>query len=153
MHRRGYFWSPAFKLAADGFRVLIHGRSREKVTAGVCSVEESGGLADGFVADLSSLKDVHQLATTVMRRYPMLHRLLNNAGTFVDDYSGCRRLSVDGNESSLAVSILVPFLLTSLLLPNLAHLHAGRVVITFVDLDRIGLGAARPAAGAWLDGT
>ena len=55
----------AFKLAADGFRVLIHGRSREKVAAVVCSVEESGGLADGFVADLSSLRDVRQLAATV----------------------------------------------------------------------------------------
>lgn len=45
--------------------------------------------------------------------------VLNNAGSFDGDYTGKRVQTTDGNEYTLAVNVLAPFLLTALLLPSL----------------------------------
>merc|ERR1712217_329949 len=49
---------------------------------------------------------------------------------FAGDYTGRRKVTTDGNEYSLAVNVLAPFLLTSLLLENVRASGAGRVLIT-----------------------
>ena len=46
------------------------------------------------------------------------------------DYTGRRQTTSEGNEYSLAVNVLSPFLLTSMLLPNVRASGAGRVLIT-----------------------
>merc|ERR1712217_902571 len=49
---------------------------------------------------------------------------------FAGDYTGRRKVTVDGNEYSLAGNVLAPFLLTSLLLENVRASGGGRVLIT-----------------------
>merc|ERR1712048_1156044 len=63
-------------------------------------------------------------------RFPVIHGLLNNAGTFDGDYSGRRVVTSEGNEYSLAVNVMAPFLLTSLLVGNVRASGAGRILIT-----------------------
>jgi NAD(P)-dependent dehydrogenase (short-subunit alcohol dehydrogenase family) len=63
---------------------------------------------------------------------------LNNAGSFDGDYTGKRMLTSEGNEYTLAVNVLAPFLLTALLLPALRASGAGRVVIS----SSVSMGAA-----------
>ena len=46
------------------------------------------------------------------------------------DYTGKRMETVDGNEYSLAVNVMAPFLLTSLLWDNVQASPAARVIIT-----------------------
>merc|ERR1719504_536028 len=84
----------------------------------------------GFQADLSLMSEVRRLAEEVSSQFPVIHGLLNNAGTFDGDYSGKRVVTSEGNEYTLAVNVLAPFLLTSLLLPNVRASGAGRVIMT-----------------------
>lgn len=128
----------AQRCASAGHHVIIHGRQEAKVAALVTEIQENGGSADGYVADLSSIDQVRSLGEKVRAAYPVLDGLLNNAGTFDGDYSGKRQTTVDGNEYSLAVNVLAPFLLTSILLDNVRASKAGRILVT----SSISMGSA-----------
>jgi NAD(P)-dependent dehydrogenase (short-subunit alcohol dehydrogenase family) len=122
----------ARRLAESGFHVLLHGRSTERVEQTVKKLRENGGSADGFVADLSLLSECRRLGSEIAEAHPVLHGLLNNAGTFDGDYTGRqdRTITTEGNEYSLAVNVLAPFLLSSLLLPSLLASGAARLILT-----------------------
>eukprot|EP00808_Paulinella_micropora_P003926 g36286.t1 len=127
----------AQQLAEHGYKVLVHGRTKSKVER-VCKdlqrrakpPAQMDEVCEGFVTDLSSLSQVRKMGTEVAGKYKVLHGLLNNAGTFDGDYTGRKQVTVDGNEYSLAVNVLAPFLLTSLLLDNVRRSGEGRVIIT-----------------------
>ena len=106
-------------LAADGHRVLLHGRNPDKLAAAVQSV---GGETDTYLADLSRLADVTALADAVARHPAGLDVLINNAGV----YNAGDPVTADGLDVRFVVNTLAPYLLTQRLLPVLGP--AGRVV-------------------------
>ncbi len=116
----------AERLAAQGWRVIVHGRDRARGEALVERIEQQGGEARLLVADLASLAEVRALADAVRREDDGLDALVNNAGIGT---SGARReLSADGFELRFAVNYLAGFLLTRLLLPMLASRESARIV-------------------------
>ena len=116
----------AERLAANGARVIIHGRDRARGEAVVQQITKEGGDARLLVADLSSLAEVRSLAEAVQRDSDGLDALINNAGIGT---SGARReLSADGFELRFAVNYLAGFLLTRLLLPALESRASSRIV-------------------------
>lgn len=136
----------AQQLSRAGHTVLVHGRSASKVAAVVESLESTSPHR-GYVADLSSLSAVKRLGKEVAEDWPKLDGLLNNAGSFDGDYTGERVVTSDGNEYTLAVNVLAPFLLTSLLLPSLMASGAGRVVMA----SSVSMGAADALADLQLE--
>jgi NAD(P)-dependent dehydrogenase (short-subunit alcohol dehydrogenase family) len=116
----------ARELAARGSTVLLHGRSPERLEAtleelrGQTSSEKVGS----YVADLSSLAAVRDLADRILSEYDRLDVLVNNAGIIVQE----RKESDEGYELTFAVNYLSHFLLTSLLLPLLKDSAPARVV-------------------------
>src|ERR1700722_5296964 len=70
----------AKQLAAKGFRMLVHGRSRERGESLVGEIEAAGGKATFLRADLASLAEVRMLAEAVKAETPKLELLINNAG-------------------------------------------------------------------------
>jgi NAD(P)-dependent dehydrogenase (short-subunit alcohol dehydrogenase family) len=116
----------AERLAAEGARVVVHGRDRARGEAVVERITRQGGDARLFIADLSSLAEVRSLAEAVRRDGDGLDALINNAGIGT---SGARReLSADGFELRFAVNYLAGFLLTRLLMPMLESRASSRVV-------------------------
>jgi NAD(P)-dependent dehydrogenase (short-subunit alcohol dehydrogenase family) len=116
----------AERLAAEGARVIVHGRDRARGDAVVERITRQGGAARLFIADLSSLAEVRSLAEAVRRDGDGLDALINNAGIGT---SGARReLSPDGFELRFAVNYLAGFLLTRLLLPMLERRASSRIV-------------------------
>jgi NAD(P)-dependent dehydrogenase (short-subunit alcohol dehydrogenase family) len=109
----------ARELAERPVPVLVHGRSREKVDA---VVAELGQGVQGYVADLSSLAEVHRL----VEELPPVDVLVNNAGIFGTPGGG-RELSADGYELHFAVNYLAAFLLTALLLSKSPPAHVVNV--------------------------
>jgi NAD(P)-dependent dehydrogenase (short-subunit alcohol dehydrogenase family) len=75
-------------------------------------------------ADFASLVSVRVAAKEIVRRWPAIHVLINNAGVNV----ARRTPTGDGYEMTLAVNHLAPFLLTTLLLPALSHAAPSRIV-------------------------
>ena len=135
----------AQQLTRAGHDVLVHGRSPTKVERVVQTLNaerSEGRVAKGYVADLSLMAEVRRLGAEVAADYPKLDGLLNNAGSFDGDYTGKRLETAEGNEYTLAVNTLAPFLLTALLLPSLTAAGAARVVISssvsMGDADSLG---------------
>eukprot|EP00966_Prymnesium_polylepis_P044645 1034569-Prymnesium_polylepis.2 len=87
------------------------------------------------------------MADDVRRDHPVLDGLLNNAGTFDGDYTGKRVVTEDGNEYSLQVNVLAPFLLTAMLLPNVKASGAGRIIIS----SSVSMGSADALADLQLE--
>ena len=67
-----------------GATVIIVGRDEETGTLVQRELQEANGNSsvDFLLTDLSSQKSVRNLANTVKAKYPQLHVLINNAGTF-----------------------------------------------------------------------
>ena len=55
----------AMRLAADGFRVLVHGRDAARGAEVVAEITGAGGTAEFLQADLGSLAEVRRLAAAV----------------------------------------------------------------------------------------
>jgi NAD(P)-dependent dehydrogenase (short-subunit alcohol dehydrogenase family) len=116
----------AERLAAKGWRVIVHGRDQTRGEALVKRITNQGGEARFLAADLSSLAEVRSLADAVRRDGDGLDALVNNAG--IGTSGEKRELSADGFELRFAVNYLAGFLLTRLLLPMLESRKSARIV-------------------------
>jgi NAD(P)-dependent dehydrogenase (short-subunit alcohol dehydrogenase family) len=119
----------ALALAADGHRLILHGR-RPEALARLRDEVAAGGGADPVTvrADLSSLADVRTLPEQITGVTDRVDVLVNNAGVGPGDRTGPRRpLTVDGNELCFAVNYLAAFDLTHRLLPVIST-DGGRIV-------------------------
>jgi len=126
------------KLAKHGAVVLVHGRDARRLVEVGARVNVPNERR--FVADLSSLAEVAQLARAV-RASGGLDVLVNNAGVGFGKDRKLREVSADGFELRFAVNYLAPFLLTELLtawsLPERAVVNvasAGQAPIARDDL-------------------
>jgi len=118
----------AAALAAQGARLLIHGRDPEKGIRVVAELKaRSGNPAIEFLqADFGSLAEVRLLAAAITERTARVDVLINNAGGIFAK----RTLSKDGYEMTFAVNHLAPFLLTHLLLNTVKNAAPSRIVTT-----------------------
>jgi NAD(P)-dependent dehydrogenase (short-subunit alcohol dehydrogenase family) len=110
------------RLAAGGDRVIVHGRSPDRIAR---TREEAGGTTESVVADLAQLSQVERLAGEVLDRFDRLDVLVNNAGV---GSAGGRQESKDGIELCFAVNYLAGYHLTRRLLPLLIGSAPARVV-------------------------
>jgi NAD(P)-dependent dehydrogenase (short-subunit alcohol dehydrogenase family) len=119
----------AARLAADGAKVLIHGRDRDRAKSLADDIRREGrGEAVFYQADLSSLAGARQLADAVLTDHKRLDVLVSNAGIGSRTQGAERRTSADGHELRFAVNYLSGFLLAHLLLPLLRASAPSRVV-------------------------
>ncbi len=119
----------AGRLAADGAKVLIHGRDAERARTLIDEIVTAGHPAPIFYqADLASLAGVRRLAQAVMRDCKRLDVLVSNAGIGSRSLGPERRTSADGYELRFAVNYLAGFLLAYLLLPLLKEAAPSRIV-------------------------
>jgi NAD(P)-dependent dehydrogenase (short-subunit alcohol dehydrogenase family) len=116
----------ATALAARGARVVMVGRDpdrSERARAEVAAASDSGQVTV-LIADLASLASIRALAGHFLDTYDRLDVLINDAGVFEQR----RHLSADGLEMTLAVNLVAPFYLTSLLLDRLRASAPARIV-------------------------
>ncbi|QQO21282.1 SDR family NAD(P)-dependent oxidoreductase [Bradyrhizobium diazoefficiens] len=119
----------ASRLAAEGARVLIHGRDATRARSLIDEIVKAGGAAPTFYqADLSSMSGTRALAEAVKRDHQRLHVLVSNAGIGSQNDGPQRQVSADGHELRFAVNYLSGFLLVHLLLPLLISAAPSRIV-------------------------
>ncbi len=121
-------------LASQGHRLLLHGRSREKlaqVSQTLSGMPDTGDAGtdqietyriETYLADLSVMADVEALARAVAEQHTSLDVLINNAGVYAAPAPTTR----DGLDVRFAVNTIAPYLLTRRLLPLLGS--SGRVI-------------------------
>src|SRR5882672_5225234 len=106
--------------------ILIHGWDKKKLNLVVEEIKQLSGNEniETYLADLSSLDEVRQLAKNVLQQHNVIDLLINNAGAGF----AAPRYGKDGTETRFAVNYLAPFLLTNLLLPAIKNAAPSRIV-------------------------
>lgn len=123
----------ARELARLGATVIVVGRNPGKSVATVNMIKEQTGNpnVEFMLADLSSQREIRQLAQQFQSRYQHLHVLVNNAGAVFTR----RQESADGIEMTFAVNYLGYFLLTNLLLDVLQASAPSRIINVSADVQ------------------
>ena len=76
---RGIGKGIAMRLAKEGMRVAVTGRSEDDVQPVVNDLREAGAEAVGFAADLANLDDANRLMDGVLSAFGQIDVLVNNA--------------------------------------------------------------------------
>ena len=121
-------------LLDQGHRVLVHARTEERGRPVVAALSGDAVLVTG---DLASLAQVRALADQVAAHGP-LDLLVHNAGVWVRGKTPAA--SADGFETTFAVNVLAPHLLTTLLAEQLTR----RLI--WLGSGMAGSGRPNPAA-------
>jgi retinol dehydrogenase-12 len=121
----GIGYATAQILAAKGYNIVTICRKKmegEKLAADLQKAHPAI-TAENFTADLSDLAQVKRIALQIKDKYPVIDRLINNAGYYppVIEY-------IAGVEKSFIASHLGHMLLTELLLPSLTNSSEARVI-------------------------
>ena len=126
----------ALALAKQGATLVGVGRNPQKCAHSVQMIKQATGndQVDYLLADLSSQKDIRQLATTFKQKYDRLDVLINNAGAPFAK----RQETGDGIEMTFALNHLNYFLLTNLLLGMLQQSAPSRIINVSSRLHRRG---------------
>lgn len=119
----------ALNLAKAGHQVYLHGRDADKLDSVIMEVKAvATGAAtnniDGFVADLSDLNAVRDMAAEVNNKLAKLDVLINNAGI----YTTASPVTKDGLDVRFVVNYLAPYVLTNALLPLLKKSNKARII-------------------------
>ena len=121
----GLGYHTALELVRRGARVVLAGRSPDKLAAARNGLREEVPAAEVELVrlDLTSLASVREAAASA-GAFGAIDLLVNNAGIMAPPYSRTE----DGLELQLGTNHFGPFLLTGLLLPQLAASGDARVV-------------------------
>lgn len=113
-------------LAKQEANIYIISRSKDKAEEAVKNIIADSGNKNVkyFVANLSSQKSIHQLASEIKNEMGVVDVLINNAGGTFTDFT----LSEDGLEMTIATNHFAYFLLTNLLLDLIKKSEHGRIV-------------------------
>ncbi len=117
----------AIGLATMGATTVLIGRGEERTSRIAAEIARQTGnprVESLPVADLALRSEMRHVADEVLRRYPQVHVLVNNAAAFFAK----REVTADGLERTFALNVLAPFVLTSLLAGRLQASAPARVV-------------------------
>jgi NAD(P)-dependent dehydrogenase (short-subunit alcohol dehydrogenase family) len=122
----------ALALAAQGHRMIVHGRSAEKLNA---LAQEIGGDVTTVQADMSDLSQVAEMARDLKNSNDRIDVVINNAGVFKVP----EPLTRDGLDVRFVVNTYAPALLSHLLLPIMPKdgrlVHLSSAAQAPVDVD------------------
>ncbi|MEM7618328.1 MAG: SDR family NAD(P)-dependent oxidoreductase [Pseudomonadota bacterium] len=126
----------ARNLVAQGYYVLLHGRSADKLQKVETELSATGNV-ETYLADLSDLAAVKSLAQEIKEKHSSLDVLINNAGVLKSPNT----VTVDGLDIRFAVNTVAPYLLTQELLPVLGPdsrvINLSSAAQGSVDLDAL----------------
>lgn len=114
----------AERLAELGHMTILHGRSAGKLDKIVTGFIRKGFKADLVIADLADLTSVQKMTDEIIRRFPTLDTIINNAGVYMNS----KEKSAQGFEMSFAVNHLAHYFLVKNLLPELEKKVEARII-------------------------
>lgn len=116
----------AFELALKGYELIVHGRNESRVKSVVEEIiSKSGNENVHYVnADLSNFQEIKILSETIVKDFPKLDVLINNAGVFETE----KHILANGFEKTFMINHIAPFVLTKLLLDYIVKTDNSRII-------------------------
>jgi NAD(P)-dependent dehydrogenase (short-subunit alcohol dehydrogenase family) len=136
----GIGYAIAQQLAAEGAKVIVHGRNAERGAKAVQEIETAGGKARFIAADVANAADVRRLADEA----GAVDILVNNAGIY--RFAPTFDTTDTDFEDQLNTNLRAPYLLVQKLVPGMVERGQGSVINVTTVL------ASTPAAGAGIYG-
>ncbi|MEZ5008413.1 MAG: SDR family NAD(P)-dependent oxidoreductase [Chitinophagales bacterium] len=123
----GIGWEVAHQMAKKGYVLKVVGRSEKKGEALRKSLKRMHGEVDFeyFVADLSTIKNIKEVAAKINSSVDHIDALINNAGGVFSNFE----LTEDGIEKTMANNHLSYFVLTHQLLDKLKAADEARLLL------------------------
>jgi 3-oxoacyl-[acyl-carrier protein] reductase len=129
---RGIGRAIAERFAAEGGRVVVHGRSPDQVATVAAEVSATtGGTAIGLATDLRNAGAATELVRAVVDQTGRLDVLVNNAGVARDRF--VTKLSDEDWEACLQVNATAPFQLLRAAVPAMKNSDSGAAVLNIVS--------------------
>jgi NAD(P)-dependent dehydrogenase (short-subunit alcohol dehydrogenase family) len=116
----------ALTLAGAGARIALVARDKEKLNAVKAEIEETGGTARAFAADVSQEKSVAQLEAEVTGQLGRVHILINNAGMNIR--KNLTDFTMDEWRTVLDTNLTSVFLMCRAFVPHMKGIGYGRIV-------------------------
>ncbi len=115
----------ALRLAKAGAKIILMVRNKEKAEQLCAEIRSITTYeSDYFLADFADLSQVKKATLAILKKYPKIDVLINNAGI----HNTTRHLTIDGHEAAFAVNHLASFLITSLLLKRMVESAPSRII-------------------------
>lgn len=124
-HTSGLGYAAAYQLRSMGADLVVVGRNRARSEEAAERIKKTNGVGtlEVSVADMGELGEVRELATWLATTHPRIDVVVHNAGALLKE----RTRTSGGHDTTLAVHVYGPFLLTHSLLAPLAAAN-GRVI-------------------------
>ena len=110
---RGIGFGICEKLAADGFNLVLSGRSAaSKVSSAVAKLEDQGAEVLYCSGDVSSAEDRSEMLTEIKQHFGRLDVLVNNAGVAPKERTDILAATEDSFEWVMKINLQGPYFLT-----------------------------------------
>ncbi|HWT93182.1 MAG TPA: SDR family oxidoreductase [Solirubrobacteraceae bacterium] len=136
----------ALKIAKAGGIPILVARGREKLEELKARIEEEGGTAYAYSADLSDMESIDELVERILADHPVVDILVNNAGRSI---RRSVKLSYDrfhDYERTMQLNYFGAIRLTMRLLPHMRERKAGHVI----NISSIGAQTNPPRFSAYV---
>ncbi|WP_042479377.1 SDR family NAD(P)-dependent oxidoreductase [Bacillus ndiopicus] len=143
----------AIQFAAEGAKVILIGRRKEKLQEVAQIIEQAGGQSLVFQVDVTNSEEVNRLREQLIAQVDRIDVLINNVGG-TGDYSTVHDMTPSIWDHTIRLNLYTSFLVTNAFLPIMRKQQYGRIVsITsaMANFEYEGLGAYS-AAKAGLEG-
>ena len=122
----GIGYHTARKYASRGARLLCINRNLQKSEALCLEIESEFGVrCDYKIADLSKLRDIHNVAGELSKLQDPIDVLIHNAGIYLTK----RELSADGIEKVFVIQHLASFIINFILMDKLRSQTKARIIM------------------------
>ena len=134
------------RLAEAGATVLLVARSAEKLEEIRRTIEERGGVAFVYPADLSDAEDTERLIAAILSEHGQVDILVNNAGISIRRSVAKSYDRVHDFERTLALNFLGAVRLIMGFLPGMRMRRSGQIL----NVSTIGVQVNVPRYGAYI---
>jgi NAD(P)-dependent dehydrogenase (short-subunit alcohol dehydrogenase family) len=128
----------ALRLAAEGAKVVVCARGRERLDAVVAEIRATGGTAHAVAADVAVADDCARIVDETLRTFGGVDVLVNNAGTART--GAFESVTDEAWQADLDLKLFAAIRLIRLALPSMKARGGGRIV------NVTNIGAKQPGA-------
>lgn len=113
-------------IVRHGGNLIVHGRNPEKIAKALNSLRliRSDVTIASYCYDLSTIQETKRFARQLLDDFKSIDGIVSNAGIYTTEY----HVTSDGLESTFAVNVAAPYILSILLLPLLKNGNQPRLL-------------------------